>query len=305
MKNIRYMTVLSIMAIVFSAGCSNKNVEENIKIESDKIIDEKAEDNNKLASSDDMSEPVEIVSGNSIPITADNIKDGTYNINVDSSSSMFNITKCDLTVKNGSMSAVMTMSGKGYLKIFIGTGKEALNASEDDYIGYVENENGEHTFAVAVDALDKEIDCAAFSKKKEKWYDRKLVFRADSIPLNCFEEGVIKSVDSLNLEDGVYSVETLLTGGSGRADIISPAMLTINDKKAMVKIEWSSSNYDYMKVDEQIYYPVNTSGNSIFELPVTVFDWKIPVIANTTAMSEPHEVEYTLLFKSETIKKVD
>ena len=305
MKNIRYMTVLSIMAIVFSAGCGNKNVEENIKIESDKIIDEKAEDNNKLASSDDMSEPVEIVSGNSIPITADNIKDGTYNINVDSSSSMFNITKCDLTVKNGSMSAVMTMSGKGYLKIFIGTGKEALNASEDDYIHYVENENGEHTFAVDVDALDKEIDCAAFSKKKEKWYDRKLVFRADSIPLNCFEEGVIKSVDNLNLEDGVYSVETLLTGGSGRADIISPAMLTIKDKKAMVKIEWSSSNYDYMKVDEQIYYPVNTSGNSIFELPVTVFDWKIPVIANTTAMSEPHEVEYTLLFKSETIKKVD
>lgn len=305
MKNIRYMTVLSIMAIVFSAGCGNKNVEENIKIESDKIIDEKAEDNNKLASSDDMSEPVDIVSGNSIPITADNIKDGTYNINVDSSSSMFNITKCDLTVKNGSMSAVMTMSGKGYLKIFIGTGKEALNASEDDYIGYVENENGEHTFAVDVDALDKEIDCAAFSKKKEKWYDRKLVFRADSIPLNCFEEGVIKSVDSLNLEDGVYSVETLLTGGSGRADIISPAMLTIKDKKAMVKIEWSSSNYDYMKVDEQIYYPVNTSSNSIFELPVTVFDWKIPVIANTTAMSEPHEVEYTLLFKSETIKKVD
>lgn len=305
MKNIRYMTVLSIMAIVFSAGCGNKNVEENIKIESDKIIDEKAEDNNKLASSDDMSEPVEIVSGNSIPITADNIKDGTYNINVDSSSSMFNITKCDLTVKNGSMSAVMTMSGKGYLKIFIGTGKEALNASEDDYIHYVENENGEHTFAVDVDALDKEIDCAAFSKKKEKWYDRKLVFRADSIPLNCFEEGVIKSVDNLNLEDGVYSVETLLNGGSGRADIISPATLTIKDKKAMVKIEWSSSNYDYMKVDEQIYYPVNMSGNSIFELPVTVFDWKIPVIANTTAMSEPHEVEYTLLFKSETIKKVD
>lgn len=294
----------SIMFLILTAGCG-QNTSENIENESDKIIDEQAEDNSKLASADDMSEPVELVGGNSVPITADNIKDGTYNINVDSSSSMFNITKCELTVKNGSMSAVMTMSGKGYLKIFTGTGKAALNASEDDYINYVENENGEHTFTVKVEALDKEIDCAAFSKKKEKWYDRKLVFRADLIPLDCFEEGVIKSVDSLDLEDGVYSVEVLLTGGSGRADILSPATLTVKNKKAMAKIEWSSSNYDYMKVDEQIYYPINVSGNSLFELPVIAFDWKIPVIADTTAMSEPHEVEYALLFKSETIKKVD
>ncbi|MFR6378865.1 MAG: hypothetical protein ACLUNZ_02580 [Evtepia sp.] len=33
-------------------------------------------------------------------------------------------------------------------------------------------------------------------------------------------------------------------------------------------IEWSSSNYDYMKVDDVQYDPVNTEGNSTFEIPV-------------------------------------
>ena len=36
--------------------------------------------------------------------------------------------------------------------------------------------------SISVEALNKELPCAAFSKKKQKWYDRNIVFLADSMP---------------------------------------------------------------------------------------------------------------------------
>ena len=68
-----------------------------------------------------------------------------YEIEVDSSSSMFRIVHAVLTVKDGRMSAVLTLSGKGYGKLFPGTGEEAVNAPEDQYIPSVENEEGAYT----------------------------------------------------------------------------------------------------------------------------------------------------------------
>ena len=37
--------------------------------------------------------------------------------------------------------------------------------------------------------------------------------------------------------------------------------------------------------------------NSVFKIPVAVLDEKLDVVADTTAMSKPHEIEYTLLFE--------
>ena len=233
------------------------------------------------------------------------VKDGVYGIRVDSSSSMFRITECELTVQDGAMSAVMTMSGTGYLKLYMGTGAEAEQASEADFIPFVENADGKHTFQVPVEALDKEINCTAFSKKKEKWYDRVLVFRSDSLPAGAFAHGQAVTAQSLKLEDGSYTVAVMLEGGSGRASVQTPAALRVEDGKAYAVITWSSSNYDYMKVGGEKFDLVNTEGNSSFEIPVSVFDRKMPVIADTIAMSEPHEVEYALVFDSTTIKKAE
>ncbi len=116
------------------------------------------------------------------PISADQLADGSYEITVESSSSMFNIVKCVLVVEDGSMHATMTMSGKGYGKLFMGTGEEALAASEDDYIPVAEDEDGMKQFTVPVEALDMPIDCAAWSIKKETWYDRTLVFQSAQLP---------------------------------------------------------------------------------------------------------------------------
>ena len=108
-------------------------------------------------------------------------------------------------------------------------------------------------------------------------------------------------VSEMNLADGEYTVEVTMEDGSGRASIQSPTELTIENGQAQAEIVWSSSHYDYMKVGETTYDPINTDGNSVFELPVTVMDKPMDVIADTTAMSVPHEIEYTLTFASDSI----
>ncbi len=116
------------------------------------------------------------------PIYADQIVDGTYEITVESSSSMFKVVKCELVVEDGKMNATMTMSGQGYGKLYMGTGEEALADSEENYIPFTVNEDESKTFTVPVEALDLETNCAAWSIKKEKWYDRVLVFESTQLP---------------------------------------------------------------------------------------------------------------------------
>ena len=237
------------------------------------------------------------------PIFGSDIKDGTYEITVDSSSTMFRITACQLTVKDGTMTADMTMGGTGYLYLYMGSSADAEKADESDYIPFTENADGTHTFTVPVEALDSGIACAAFSKKKEIWYDRTLVFRADSLPMDARSDDAYTTVESLQLEDGTYTCSVQLEGGSGRASVTSPATITVKDGTATAEIVWSSSNYDYMKVDDTQYNPTNTEGNSTFEIPVLGFDYAMPVSADTTAMSTPHEIDYTLFFDSTTLEK--
>ena len=256
----------------------------------------------QVASAEEMAAPEQVGEEGMEPINGEQVNDGVYDITVDSSSRMFHITSCELTVQDGKMSAVMTMSGTGYLYVFMGTGEQAVQADESEYIGFEQTDSGEHTFTVPVEALDKEISCTAFSKNKKKWYDRTLVFRADSLPTDALSEAVRTTPESLQLQDGTYTVEVTLTGGSGRATVSSPAELVVADGTVTARLVWSSPNYDYMKVDGVQYNPVNTEGNATFDIPVTVFDYKMPVSADTTAMSTPHEIEYFLYFDSSSIK---
>ena len=58
-----------------------------------------------------------------------------------------------------------------------------------------------------------------------------------------------------------------------------------------------------MMVGDEKFLPVNETGNSAFEIPVAGFDSPLPVQADTTAMSQPYLIDYTLLFDSATIEK--
>lgn len=266
---------------------------------------ESEQGDDRLASAQETGSQIDVVQAGMEPVHGSEVKDGIYSIKVDSSSSMFRIELCELTVKEGAMSAVMSMSGTGYAEVYLGTGAEAVKAPEEDYIPYTELADGTYTFEVPVEALDMGIDLSAFSKRKEKWYDRILVFRADSLPADAFTDGKITTVESLKLTDGNYTAVVTLEGGSGRAAVESPAAVRVENGKAFATVVWGSSNYDYMKVDGVKYDLKNKEGNSAFEIPVGGFDWKIAVIADTIAMSEPHEIEYTLTFDSSTLKKAE
>ena len=103
--------------------------------------------------------------------------------------------------------------------------------------------------------------------------------------------------------DGDYTVDVTLTGGSGKASVESPAELHVEGQDVQATIVWSSSHYDYMEVDGTSYYPVNEEGNSTFVITVPEFDAEIPILAETTAMSQPHMIEYTLRFDSATVQE--
>ncbi|MCC8162473.1 MAG: hypothetical protein LIO86_04720 [Lachnospiraceae bacterium] len=110
----------------------------------------------------------------------------------------------------------------------------------------------------------------------------------------------------IEMEDGEYAIDVAMEGGSGKVTISSPAILIVEDGRAYARIEWSSTHYDYMKVEDETYYPINDDGGySTFEIPITVFNEAMTVIGDTTAMSTPHEVEYTLVFDSESITSSD
>lgn len=104
------------------------------------------------------------------------VSDGSYKANVTSSSSMFKVTDCILTSKNGEMTAKITLSGTGYDYLYVGTSTEAALADKSKWIPYVVDKNGMYTYTIPVSLLDTGISVAAFSHKKQIWYDRTLTF---------------------------------------------------------------------------------------------------------------------------------
>ena len=247
------------------------------------------------------------------------LKDGIYTADFDTDSNMFHVNeakdgKGTLTVKNGEMTIHVSLVSKSIVNLFAGTaedaqkeGAELLQPTTDEVTysdGYKEEVYG---FDIPVPALDQEFDVALLGKKG-KWYDHKVSVSdpqpaENSEETEGFAEG--KTPEELKFEDGDYTVEVALEGGSGKASVESPAEMKISDGKAVAVITWSSPNYDYMIVDGEKYEMMNTEGNSVFEIPVEAFDTALEVKADTVAMSEPHEIDYTLQFDSESVKKAE
>ena len=103
------------------------------------------------------------------------------------------------------------------------------------------------------------------------------------------------------LSDGAYRIEAALTGGTGRATIASPLTLTVKDGQMTATLVWSSPNYDYMKVNGVRYDAAVVDGHSVFTVPVASLEEPLPVVADTVAMSVPHEIEYTITFDAATL----
>ena len=319
------------------------------------------------------------------PVSGNMIKDGEYIVGTECSSSFFHIEEAKLIVRDGKMTALLTMSSSSYLLVYPGTAEEAAAAPYEDYIPSVEIDTWD-TFTIPVEALDAELDLAAFSKKKKKWYPRKILFHAADIPADCllFEypdydrisqalalydeahgtgegeesktetgsaektgagssekngagtpekigvgssektgdsspektetgssektgtEKAVQNTESravqIDLSDGEYSIEVSLAGGSGRASVTTPTWMIVRESKAYARLLWSSPYYDYMILDGKKYLNETTDGgSSSFTIPITAMDAPMEIIADTTAMGDPVEIEYTLTFYEDTI----
>ena len=137
------------------------------------------------------------------PISGSDVNDGTYDIDVDVSSQFFRIDSCKLTVKDGKMTAAIQLDTFSYSLIYNGTGKEAAKADASDYIEIIEDKEGYASFTIPVDALDKQISIASFSTRKNKWYDRTILFDATSLPASSLR---VTLPDFDAIEDGLKAI---------------------------------------------------------------------------------------------------
>lgn len=128
--------------------------------------------------------------------------------------------------------------------------------------------------------------------------------------------------DTAQREEGpVCWASAQLQGGSGKAFVETPCPVYEKEGTLCALITWSSDHYDYMIVNEKKLLPVNTEGNAQFLVPLGSLEeiageaagaesggaemlpnalsgtsLEIDVQADTTAMSTPHLIDYTLSF---------
>lgn len=106
------------------------------------------------------------------------LADGTYEIEVETDSSMFRSERCELVVEGGAYTASLSLPGEGFSRLYFGTAEEAATASDDLVYDYYLSEDGLYTFDVPVKALDEELQIAAFGHRRDTWYDHTITFHA-------------------------------------------------------------------------------------------------------------------------------
>ena len=226
------------------------------------------------------------------------LEDGTYTAEFDTDSSMFHVNEASdgkgtLTVEDGQMTLHISLQSKKIVNLYVGMAADAPDHEADwlqpttDTVTYSDGTSEEvYGFDVPVEALDTDFQLAILGTKG-KWYDH-------TVSVRNVEAQAAEAVETP--ADGSYTCEVMLEGGSGRATVDSPAALTVADGKMTATIVWSSSHYDYMLVDGERCDVLSTENGSTFEIPVAALDTPLAVVGDTTAMSTPHEIDYTLTF---------
>ena len=290
MKYTRFASLLAVSALLAAslAGCgsSASSVASSTSSEAVSSVAESAVS--------------EAASESAAASSARTLEDGTYTAEFDTDSSMFHVNEASdgkgtLTVEDGQMTLHISLQSKKIVNLYVGMAADAPDHEADwlqpttDTVTYSDGTSEEvYGFDVPVEALDTDFQLAILGTKG-KWYDH-------TVSVRNVEAQAAEAVETP--ADGSYTCEVTLEGGSGRATVDSPAALTVADGKMTATIVWSSPNYDYMIVDGEKYLPTNTEGNSTFEIPVSALGVPLSVVADTVAMSTPHEIEYTLTFSA-------
>lgn len=252
-----------------------------------------------VATEEEMTDVSELDTEGLFPVTADMLIEGTYRVKVDSSSAMFKIVDCVLTVEDGRMSVRLYMKSRAYTYMYPGTAQDASRTPQNELCALNEDDIGLY-FELPADALDSPYICAALSDRKQAWYLRTLVFRSDSLPLEAFTAEKLITARTLGLSDGKYECEAVLEG-KGRTTVKSPAVITVKNGECTAHIVFSTAKIDYIIVNDEKYTPVSAEGGAAFDIPVAVFDRKIAVTVDSTAIKPATEVAYSVTFFSGTL----
>ena len=312
-----FLTGVLVFSMAFMSACAGKTEDQQ-----EAAVEETAPAVEEVTEEPEESEAPAEVQEDTAETTQAVLPDGIYDAEFSTDSSMFHVSEaCDgkgvLTVENGQMTIHVSLASRKILNLYPGLAQDAQKDGAQlleptiDEVTYSDGLTDEvYGFDIPVPALDEEFDVALIGTKG-KWYDHKVcvsnpvdISEAETAGTSASGEASGKS-GIPDLADGSYLVEMTFEGGSGRASIASPVTITVENQKVTASVEWSSPNYDYMLVDGEKFLPVNTEGNSVFEIPVAAFDEPVTVIGDTVAMSKPHEIEYTLTFHSDTIKALD
>lgn len=223
------------------------------------------------------------------------LTDGSYHVDVTSSSSMFKVTNCILSSEKGKMYAVITLSGTGYDYLYMGKASDAAKATAKDFISYTADQNGNYTYKIPVESLDKEIAVAAHSIRKNRWYDRTLTFSSVSA----------KRV----IADGTYQVNA--TGGGKMFRVVN-CMMTVKNGQMTAAVTLSGKGYNKIYLGSVNDAP-NDEKNWIlpdslladqytFQIPVEKLDEVMNIAVHTTKSNKWDT--RTLTFNSEGMIKV-
>ena len=255
-------------------------------------------DTSRVADASEMTEAIDVARPDMAPVAADRLNDGAYEVAVDSSSSMFKIVGCTLTVADGEMTALLRMKSDAYIYMYPGAA-EAAAAAPVEQLSALAERDGAFTFELPVDALDAPYTCAAFSARKQAWYPRTLLFRSDSLPAEAWKDGEAVTAETLGLADGAYTAEAALEGG--RVTLAGPAALTVAGGECRAAVVFATKKIDYVIVDGEKYLPEEADGGLAFTIPVAAFDRKLSIIVDSTAIAPAVEVPYTITFDSASI----
>ncbi len=304
-RNTIVATILAGMVVLTGCGTTTEQAQVQPTVaEAPEVTETPTEE----PTAEPTEEPTEAPTETSAEVKEAALEDGEYSAKFDTDSSMFHVNEvCEgrgtLVVKDGEMMIHLVMPSKNVVNLYYGLAEDAQKEGAELIEPTVESvvypdglEEEVYAYDVPVPYLDEEYDVALIGTKGV-WYDHKV---SVSDPVAAEDGEAAEVADAL--EDGEYQIDVTLEGGSGRATITSPAVLTVEGGEITLLVEWSSPNYDYMLVGDEKFEPVNTEGNSQFEIPVATISEPLEVVGDTTAMSEPHEIEYTIVFDEESIR---
>lgn len=207
----KILTVLTICALIFTSGLSIVSAGPIVLKDKEKGIGMETEERDRSLQDGTLIYSM-------TPVYPEDFDEGTYDAEALSSSQFFKITQARLTNSGGSIEAVIRISSTSYAYVYPGTAAEAAAADQSKWIPADES-SGYGEFTLEVDALNKEMPCAAYSKKKDKWYDRDIVFLAESLPAEAVhvelseEGGTIADTQEAAMQVIYIALAIIIIGG--------------------------------------------------------------------------------------------